>query len=103
MLKATKNQHFHFIFHAPNAKSHHFAALLSTPPADSDQMSDLLIGNRTKVNENFPLFGGPYRNSYRQFFYSPNYGPGAAGGRELFPEVVAFFQKSEEVLAVTAP
>ena len=30
-------------------------------------------------------------------------GPGAAGGRELFPEVVAFFQKSEEVLAVAAP
>ena len=29
--------------------------------------------------------------------------PGAAGGRELFPEVVAFFQKSEEVLAVAAP
>ena len=30
-------------------------------------------------------------------------GPGAAGGRELFPKVVAFFQKSEEVLAVAAP
>ena len=31
----------------------------------------LLLGNRTKVTENIPLFGGPYRNSDRQFFYSP--------------------------------
>ena len=30
-------------------------------------------------------------------------GPGAAGGRELFPEVVAFFQKSEEMLAAGNP
>ena len=30
-------------------------------------------------------------------------GPGAAGGRELFPKVVAFFQKSEEMLAVATP
>ena len=26
----------------------------------------LLLGNRTKVTENIPLFGGPYRNSDRQ-------------------------------------
>ena len=31
----------------------------------------LLLGNRTKVTKNIPLFGGPYRNSHRQFFYSP--------------------------------
>ena len=31
----------------------------------------LLLGNRTKVTENIPLFGGPYRNSHRQFFHSP--------------------------------
>ena len=30
-------------------------------------------------------------------------GPGAAGGRELFPKVVAFFQKSEEMLSVATP
>ena len=30
-------------------------------------------------------------------------GPGAAGGRELVPKVVAFFQKSEEMLAVATP
>ena len=29
--------------------------------------------------------------------------PGAAGGRELVPKVVAFFQKSEEMLAVATP
>ena len=33
--------------------------------------SFLLFGNRTKINEKSPLFGGPYRNSDRQFFYSP--------------------------------
>ena len=33
--------------------------------------SFLLFGNRTKINETSPLFGGPYRNSDRQFFYSP--------------------------------
>ena len=33
--------------------------------------SFLLFGNRTKINEKSPLFGGPYRNSHQQFFYSP--------------------------------
>ena len=33
--------------------------------------SFLLFENRTKNNEKLPLFGGPYRNSHRQFFHSP--------------------------------
>ena len=33
--------------------------------------SFLLFGNRTKIDEKSPLFGGPYRNSDQQFFYSP--------------------------------
>ena len=33
--------------------------------------SFLLFGNRTKIDEKSPLFGGPYRNSHQQFFYSP--------------------------------
>ena len=38
----------------------------------NDKVNSLLLfGNRTKVTENIPLFGGPYRNSHRQFFYSP--------------------------------
>ena len=38
----------------------------------NDKVNSLLLfGNRTKVTENIPLFGGPYRNSDRQFFYSP--------------------------------
>ena len=38
----------------------------------NDKVNSLLrFGNRTKVTENIPLFGGPYRNSHRQFFYSP--------------------------------
>ena len=32
--------------------------------------SFLLFGNRTKIDEKSPLFGGPYRNSHQQFFYS---------------------------------
>ena len=41
--------------------------------------SFLLFQNRTKNNEKLPLFGGPYRNSHRQFFHSP-----VTVGGELF-------------------
>ena len=43
--------------------------------------SFLLFGNRTKIDEKSPLFGGPYRNSHQQFFYSP-FTPSSTHSRE---------------------
>ena len=49
----------------------------------------LRFENRTKVEEQSALFGGPYRNSHRQFFYSPILRPAWAISTDSFLDFCA--------------
>ena len=79
-LGGAKNQSFFFlksdarIWSDPFSleKTQHAARAVIVWKLRNDKVNSLLLfGNRTKINEKSPLFGGPYRNSDRQFFYSP--------------------------------